>query len=240
MAAPEPDAPLPRLLLVADGFATGRPGASAADVARRAEALVRAGVRLVLLRDHAADARAYAAAAEALAARLRTDAPEVRLLAHTFPDVAAALGAGLHVGRRGPGVAEARARIGPEGLLSAAAHDAAEAHAAAAAGADLVLFSPVFATTSKPGAPAAGPCALGRVAAGLHAAGLGARVFALGGVTPARVGACRAQGAYGVAVLSGLLGAPDPAAAAHAYRVALGEGVADGAASGAPSAPARA
>lgn len=46
-------------------------------------------------------------------------------------------------------------------------------------------------------------------------------VFALGGITPERVAPCRTAGAHGVAVLSGILNATTPNAAARAYLRAL-------------------
>jgi thiamine monophosphate synthase len=46
-------------------------------------------------------------------------------------------------------------------------------------------------------------------------------VYALGGVTPGRVEDCLRAGAVGVAVISGVLGAPSPAAAIADYLRAL-------------------
>jgi thiamine monophosphate synthase len=46
-------------------------------------------------------------------------------------------------------------------------------------------------------------------------------VLAIGGITPARVAACIAAGASGVASVSEVLGAPDPVVAVHELRRAL-------------------
>lgn len=73
-------AELPRLLLVADGFAAGRPEMDAAAIRRRTLDLVDAGVAFVMLRDHAAAAPAFSQAAETLAASLRAVRPDVRLV----------------------------------------------------------------------------------------------------------------------------------------------------------------
>jgi len=197
-------------MLVADGFATGREGMEGEEVRERVLALADAGVRLVQLRDHGASSEAFARAAVPLAEAVRQRGAVV--LVNTHAETARALGAGLHVGRRGPAVAEAR-RILPEAPLSAAVHTPAEAAAASQAGADAVVFGPVFPTGSKAGHPGTG---LDALAACVRAAPA-ARVYALGGITLERAGACRAVGAYGVAVLSGLLDAPDPPAAAAAY-----------------------
>ncbi|MFK7927865.1 MAG: thiamine phosphate synthase [Myxococcota bacterium] len=82
------------------------------------------------------------------------------------------------------------------GPRSAAVHDVASAGAAAAAGAHVVLFAPVFSPRSKQAKPKGLPalrylCARSAVP-----------VLALGGVTPERVRPCIQAGASGVAVLS--------------------------------------
>ncbi len=206
--------PLPRLAFIADGFATRLA------VGTCAEAAVAAGLRWVHLRDHAAPEDAFAEAAHVLARRLRRargTGQHVRHTVNTRLGAARALGSGLHVGRRGPTVEEARRRLGEGALLGFSAHGRAGATCAAAAGADYLFFSPVYPTRSKPGHPGRGVEALRAVCA---AAGQ-APVFALGGVTPARAATCRAAGAYGVAVLSGILRADDPTAATRAYLDAL-------------------
>jgi thiamine-phosphate diphosphorylase len=48
-------------------------------------------------------------------------------------------------------------------------------------------------------------------------------VLAIGGISPERVLACIEAGAAGVAVVTGVLSAPDPVAAVHEYRRALDE-----------------
>lgn len=208
--------PLPRLLLLADGFAGGREGMTAEAVQERTEAAVRAGLRWVQLRDHGVSVAEFEAAARALAQRLRALPTPPLVSVNTHAEVALALGAGLHVGWRGSSVTEARRRIGA-GVLTFAAHTPEEAQRAGADGADAVLFSPVFPTASKPGHAGTGLEALAR---SCQMAGA-TPVYALGGVTPERIGACLAAGAYGVAVLSGMLAAPDPGAATQSYLAAL-------------------
>lgn len=204
----------PRLLLVADGFAAGRPEMDAAGVQRRTRDLVEAGVGFVLLRDHAADAPAFAAAADALARDLRTARPDVRLAVSGHLDVALGIGAGVHVGRRGPALEAARAAA----FVGVSAHSATQARRAATAGAAYATLSPVFETATHPETP---PLGLGPVRLAARAAGL--PVFALGGVTAPRAGRAREAGAHGVAVLSGLLFAWDAPRTVRAYLDALGE-----------------
>ena len=215
---PDPAGPpaLPRLLLVADGFAIGRTELEAADVCRRTTALVEAGVPWVTLRDPGAEPAAFARAAEALARDLRAANPDVRLSVNARLDVALGLGAGVHAGRRGPSVAEAVAA----GAVSVgfSAHSAVQARTAARDGAHYVTFSPVFATRSHPEA----------VPAGLDPLGLAARtaripVLALGGLTPPRARLARMVGAHGAAVLSGLLFAWDAPKTARSFLDAVEE-----------------
>lgn len=78
------------------------------------------------------------------------------------------------------------------GLVSRAAHNRSEAVAAMRAGADLVFLSPVFATTSHPGARA-----LGRVRAGMLARGIKPAVIGLGGMNARRAKKMKALGFHG-------------------------------------------
>ena len=68
-------------------------------------------------------------------------------------------------------------------------------------GADFITYSPIYPTASKPGyGPAVGVEGLAKVVENVRLP-----VFALGGVTPARVTECLAAGAFGVAVMSGVM-----------------------------------
>ncbi len=196
---------LPRLLLIADRFTDPR----RAEVVRRA---VAAGAPWVQLRDHEVDADTFARAAEALVPALKTENPALLVSINTHLEVARRLGLGLHVGRRGPSVAEARRVLGPEGLLGYSAHELSAAQQAVAEGADYLLFSPVFSTASKPGVPAVGPAVLETVCRAVTVP-----VLALGGITPGRVPVCRQRGTHGVAVVSAILDAPDPEQAVQQF-----------------------
>ncbi len=86
------------------------------------------------------------------------------------------------------------------------AHGLDDVVAAAAAQADYVTLSPIFATDSKPGyGPALGTAAL------RAAAECDVPVLALGGVTADTAAACLAAGACGVAVMGEIMRADDPA-----------------------------
>lgn len=104
--------------------------------------------------------------------------------------------------------------IGNLTIRTAAIHSASAVADAERAGATALVFAPVYAPRWK-AVPAAGLDAL-RDAVATTAL----PVYALGGVTPERVGACVEAGAHGVAVLSGVMGAA-PAANAARYVNAL-------------------
>ena len=137
---------------------------------------------------------------------------------HGIPAPEAEGVAARHLPRNGD-IAEAR-RLAPESrLIGKSCHSLAAVRDAAAAGADYVTLSPVFATDSKPGyGPALGLATLETAAAQLHPGGC--RLLALGGVTAETIGACRAAGADGAAVMGAVMAARDPAAAVAALIAA--------------------
>jgi thiamine-phosphate pyrophosphorylase len=108
-------------------------------------------------------------------------------------------------------VADKRVRVG------ASVHALREAVEAAEAGAEWLIFGPVYDTPSKRAyGPPQGLAALERVARAVRVP-----VLAIGGVTPERVRDVRAAGAAGVAVISGILAADDPAAATRRFLEVL-------------------
>ena len=209
---------VPRLLLIADGFAAGRPELGAEGVRARALACVEAGVPWVSLRDHTAPPDVFAEAAEAFAADLRRAHPALILSVHGRLDVAETIGAGLHVGRRGATTEDAVA-AGLGGLLGVSCHSATAAVRAARAGADYVTVSPIWQTRTHPDAEPAGIDVL-RVAAERS----GVPVLALGGITPPRARIGRIVGAHGAAAISGLLFSWDAEKTVRAFLAALGGG----------------
>ncbi len=204
-----------RLLLIADGFASGRTELDAGTIRQRTRALVEAGVLWVSLRDVAADEATFAEAAAALAADLRAANPDVLLSVHGRLGVARDLGAGLHVGRRGATLAEA-VGAGLGGPVGVSAHSASAALAARKGGADYATFSPVFETRTHPDAIPAGidPLKLAAERSGLP-------ILALGGMTPPRAKIARLVGAHGAAVISALLFAWDEARTVRQFLDAL-------------------
>ena len=207
---------LPRLLLIADGFASGRPELDAETVGERAVALVGAGVPWVSLRDTRAEGAAFADAAGRLADALRSANPDVLLSVHGRLDVARDIGGGLHVGRRGATLDEA-VGAGLDGPVGVSAHSASAALAARKGGAAYATVSPVFETRTHPDAVPTGidPLRLAVERSGLP-------VLALGGLTPPRAKIARLVGAHGAAVVSALLFAWDEARTVRQFLDAVG------------------
>ncbi len=203
----KPALPAPPLLVITDRSRAG-------DVVAAAGAAFRGGCRLLMLREKDLGTIALAE----IGARLLVAARPFGAVVLINGDVNAALAAGIHGVHlpHGHPVAAARHAMGDDHLIGVSAHSPEEA-AAAAAGADYLTLSPVFATDSKPGyGPALGLHGLKAVA---HAVAV--PVFALAGVRAMNAGDCLAAGAAGVAVMGGVMGAADPEAAVRGIVAAI-------------------
>lgn len=145
---------------------------------------------------------------------IRKVAGRVRLLVNDRVDVALAAGAdGVHLPENGlpPGVA--RRLLGPEPVLGRSAHGPADLETG---GLDYLLVGTIFPSPSHPGLAAAGPRIIREFAARSPVPVLG-----IGGITAANCGEVIAAGAAGVAVISAILDADDPEAAARELKAAM-------------------
>lgn len=135
-------------------------------------------------------------------------------------DVALAVGAaGTHLGAQDMPIAAVRRVAGPDHLVGGTARDPEGAVALVALGADYLGVGPVYSTLTKAGLPdPLGPSAISAVAAEVDVP-----VIAIGGITVEQVPALLAAGAHGVAVVTAISDAPDPAAATRALLQALNE-----------------
>jgi thiamine-phosphate pyrophosphorylase len=204
--------PIPSLYLVTDRRQTH--GRSLLDVVHAA---LDGGVDAVQLREKDLGGAALLALAEEL--RGLTARYDATLLVNDRVDVALAAGAdGVHLGQAGmpPGIA--RRLVGAERLVAVSTHSLAEAVEAETAGANFVVFGPVYPTASK--AAYGPPCGVEEVRA--VAAAVRIPVLAIGGITVARTPEVRAAGAAGVAVVSAIVGAGDPETAARSLAAELG------------------
>jgi thiamine-phosphate pyrophosphorylase len=138
----------------------------------------------------------------------------VPLIVNDDARLAAELGAeGVHLGEHDGSTAAARVLLGDDAIIGLSCYDdPARAEAAARAGADYVAFGAFFPSPTKPLARRAAPGLL------QAAAPLGLRRVAIGGITPDNARPLIAAGADLIAVISGVFDAPDPVAAARAYR----------------------
>lgn len=140
------------------------------------------------------------------------------LIVNERVDVALVVGAdGVQLGEEALTPLDVRALCGDEMLIGRSVHDAAGAERAMVEGADFVLAGHVYHTPSKAGMIPRGVEFIADVVESCRLP-----VIAIGGVTPERVPEVLQAGAYGVAVVSGILSASDPREAARAYRAALG------------------
>ena len=178
----------------------------------RVRAVVDAGACWLQYRNKTADDRLRREQASALLPLCR--AAGVPLIVNDDWRLAAAIGAdGAHLGEDDGELGEARAALGSDTLLGASCYDSLErARDAVTRGANYVAFGAFFPSPTKPHARRACPTLLQASAA------LGVPRVAIGGITPDNGRALVAAGADLLAVISGVFDAPDPAAAARAYR----------------------
>ncbi|NJC89097.1 MAG: thiamine phosphate synthase [Desulfuromonas sp.] len=176
------------------------------------DAALRGGVRAVQLREK--DLSAAELLPLAMELRTLTRRFEARLLINDRIDVALAVGAdGVHLGGHSLPPETARSLLGPDKLIGVSTHHPDEIAAAATAGADFVTFGPVFTTPSK--LAYGRPLGLAALRAACVASPL--PVFALGGIRLNHLPELIDSGSYGVAVISAVIAATDPNAAAGAF-----------------------
>lgn len=150
-----------------------------------------------------------------LAARLRERCRQagVTFIVNDRVDLALALDAdGVHLGQDDLPPGPARRLLRHDMVLGLSTHSVVQARAAQAAGADYVAVGSMFPTGTKPDFELVGPDLVRQVRGEIRVP-----IVAIGGITPARVAAVIRAGADGVAVISGVCGAPDPAAATRAF-----------------------
>jgi thiamine-phosphate pyrophosphorylase len=156
----------------------------------------------------------------ALARELRQicTARDAMLLINDRIDIALASGAdGIHLPVDSFSVRDAREILGKSKLIGCSTHTLAEVEAANRAGADFVVFGPVYHPISKSAyGPAAG---IEGLRAACEASDI--PVYALGGVTAERIAELSDCEIAGVAAIGSVFAAPSPADATRALLQAI-------------------
>lgn len=200
--------PVPRLHLVTD-----RARCSARGVVEVVADAARGGLGAVQVRDKTLGGGALLAEVEAVC----RVAGAALVLVNERIDVARAAGAdGVHLPAEGLPVAVARGLLGPSALIGRSVHNVEEARRAEAEGADYIMLGTIFATTGKPGRAPAGLALVRDTASAVQVPAI-----AIGGIDETNVAAVLAAGAYGVAVVSAILEAPEPATAVARLNAVL-------------------
>ncbi len=173
--------------------------------------ILEGGASVVQLRDKISTARDYVASVRAMKAVCqRYGAP---LIVNDRVDVALAAGAdGVHVGPEDIGVQAVRAIVGPAFVVGASAGTVDAALQAEEEGADYLGVGAIYeARRSKPDASAPrGPEAIAAIVDRVTIP-----VVGIGGIGADNAAAVMERGASGVAVISALMEAEDPGAAAR-------------------------
>jgi thiamine-phosphate pyrophosphorylase len=176
------------------------------------EDALRAGVRAVQLREKDLPIRELLE----MAYRMRelTDKYHARLFINDRVDIALCAEAdGVHLGQSGIPVSAVRNLVEESFIVGASTHSVEEATIAEREGADFITFGPLFETPSKRtyGAP------LGLDALREVKERVSIPLFGIGGIKPAHVREVMDAGAFGVALISGILGETDIKGAAEGY-----------------------
>jgi len=198
----------PGLMLVTDRRLAG--GRLLEDIV---DAAVRGGVTAVQLREKDAPTREVVEIARRL--RVRLERAGVPLIVDDRADVALAAGAaGVHLGQDDLPAADARRLLGPGAFIGLSVENLGQAAGQDAKAATYLGVSPVFATPTKTDTKAPwGLDGLRRLRARTDKA-----LVAIGGIQAGNAAEVLAAGADGLAVVSAIMAAPDPEAAARSLR----------------------
>ena len=173
------------------------------------EEVLAGGATMLQLREKHLEHRDFLAQAQELLPLCRKY--HVPLIINDDVQVALESGAdGVHVGQSDMAVQAARSILGPDKIIGASAHNASEALAAVAAGADYLGCGAVFGSTTKADAGLLSSNTLReiRVAARVP-------IVAIGGINRQNIARLAGSGVDGVALISALFAAPDKRAAAQ-------------------------
>jgi thiamine-phosphate pyrophosphorylase len=203
----------PRLNAILDPERAG--GHDLLDLGR---AVATGGATLVQLRDKKSDTRAMIEEARAIKAVLASF--NLVFVVNDRVDVALAAAAhGVHLGPDDMAPEDARRMLGPDAIIGVSIKTVAAAEAAPVDVIDYAGVGGVYATLSKEQkSPPIGTDGFARVAGALRRRIPTLPIVGIAGIDAGNAAAVIAAGADGVAVISALSGARNPAAAARALR----------------------
>jgi thiamine-phosphate pyrophosphorylase len=206
-----------RLYALVDPAVAG--GRTLVDLTRR----LAASATLVQLRDKHGSTRAMVEEARGLRAVLEPEG--IPLLVNDRVDVALAAEAdGVHIGQDDMAVPDARLLLGRSAIIGLSVKTVEQAKAAPLELLDYVAIGGVYGTTSKEDTKAPiGTDGLRTIVGTIRARKPNFPICAIAGITAANAADVIAAGADGVAVISTLSLAPDPARAAQDLRVVVDE-----------------
>jgi thiamine-phosphate pyrophosphorylase len=174
-------------------------------------AVIDGGCRMVQLREKETPSGRLLPIAERLLSRARRAG--VTFIVNDRVDLAVALGAdGVHLGQDDLPPRAARPLLRRGMLLGLSTHSVPQAHAARDAGADYVAVGSMFPTATKPDFELVGPALVRKLRPDIRVPLVG-----IGGITHDNVAEVIGAGADGVAVISAVCAAPDPAAATRRF-----------------------
>lgn len=186
--------------MTAERFSRGR---SNIDVVK---AMIQGGVRVLQYREKRPDKQFRVMLEECRAIRQLTREAGVLFLVDDYPTLALLAEAdGVHVGQDDWPLAELRGLVGPDMMIGVSTHEAAEAQAAVAGGADYIGVGPVFATQTK--ADAAAPLGLDYL--DYIKKNIPLPFVALGGVKEHNLAQVIAHGARSVCLVTDIVAADD-------------------------------
>jgi thiamine-phosphate pyrophosphorylase len=176
------------------------------------------GATLIQLRDKMSETRAMVEAARAIKQALKPF--NVPFVVNDRIDVALAADAdGVHLGPDDMAIEDARRLLGPNALIGLSVKSPAEADAAPLELINYVGSGGVYVTLSKQQKnPPIGPQGLARIIEALHRRAPHMPVCGIAGIDAGNAAAVIGAGADGIAVISALSLAPDPAAEARTLR----------------------
>jgi thiamine-phosphate pyrophosphorylase len=168
-----------------------------------AEAMIKGGVDLIQLRGKDKSIDELVDLAEEL--HELTSRSSTPLIVNDHAEIARKVPVeGVHVGQDDDSIAVARHKAGRTVVVGKSTHSLEQARAAQREGADYIGFGPIFATPTKPDYPPIGLADIRRV----HAE-VSLPIFCIGGIDVENLQNVIDAGARRVAIVSGLLKAPD-------------------------------